>query len=119
MKCASFFCLYPIAFLLLLFVLSPSDSAAQPTAAVSFVTRMDFPVGQDRTAIAAGDSIRRPVGASPSPNLSFVAVREYLVDHDPAALATGDLNGDGKIDVVSLNATSNPLVSNDVTVLLG
>jgi hypothetical protein len=52
--------------------------------------------------------------AQTPPSLSFVAGRDFLVGQDPRAIATGDFNGDGKLDLVTLNYGSN-----DVSVLLG
>jgi len=45
---------------------------------------------------------------------SFVARMDFPVGQQPVAIATGDFNGDGKLDIVTANGSSN-----DVSVLLG
>lgn len=71
---------------------------------------------------------------SSQPNAGFVAVNlqdpvtpgkfltpaTYRVDADPLWIAIGDLNGDGKLDIVTANAVGGPNATgpNDVSVLL-
>ena len=47
------------------------------------------------------------------PSVSFATWRDFVVGESPAAIASGDFNGDGKVDLVTANTTSN-----DVSVLL-
>jgi hypothetical protein len=53
------------------------------------------------------------VGQTPPP-IAFNARRDFPVGQSPDGIATADLNSDGKMDMVTLNQSSN-----DVSVLLG
>ncbi len=55
----------------------------------------------DSTVLAA-----IPLAAAPSPNFTFGPPQHYPVGEPPAGIAQGDLNGDGKLDLVTSNTSS-------------
>jgi PASTA domain/FG-GAP-like repeat len=50
--------------------------------------------------------------SAPAPALSFAEPKEYAVADGPDELVSGDLNGDGKLDLVTANGTSISVLLN-------
>src|SRR5215475_10703868 len=48
----------------------------------------------------------------------FMAPANYSVGNDPFTIAVGDLNGDGKLDIVTANASLGPINPSGISVLL-
>src|SRR5262249_41720668 len=48
----------------------------------------------------------------------FLAPADYSVGNDPFTIAVGDLNGDGKLDIVTANASLGPINPSGISVLL-
>ena len=90
---------------------------AQAPPSVSFVARMDFPVGQDPRAIATGDLdsdgkvdlVTANYGSNDVSVLlgngdgTFKPAVNYPVDVRPFLVMVADLNGDGKLDILTAN----------------
>ena len=50
--------------------------------------------------------------SAPAPALSFAEPKEYAVAEGPDEFVSGDLNGDGKLDLVTANGTSISVLLN-------
>jgi hypothetical protein len=111
-----------------------ATSVAQAPPSVSFVARMDFPVGQDPRAIATGDldsdgKLDLVTANYASNDVSvllgngdgtFNPAVSYPVDVAPFLVMVADLNGDGKLDILTANQGNSSSCSVcSVSILLG
>jgi hypothetical protein len=101
-----------------------------------FAANLDYTVGKQPVAVALGDldgdGSLDIVTANAAPNDTSIATasvllgkgdgtfatkRDFVSANDPRSLALGDLNGDGRLDIVTTNA--KPYGSGTVNVLFG
>jgi hypothetical protein len=111
-----------------------TTSAGQAPPSVSFVARMDFPVGQGPGQIATADFNSDGKSDLVTANFSsndvsvllgngdgtFQPAVTYPVDTAPVLIIVADFNGDGKLDILTANEGSGSMCSVcSVSILLG